>query len=85
MNVRFRGQSGHGFRIAKCPLMTQSGHSALAKYQVRFQRLAVSRLSAIKVSGLFSRPLSAPWDVASISVEFELASSRERHNRGIQV
>jgi hypothetical protein len=25
-NVRFWGQSGHGFQIAKCPLMTQSGH-----------------------------------------------------------
>jgi hypothetical protein len=25
-HVRFRGQSGHGVCIAKCPLMTQSGH-----------------------------------------------------------
>jgi hypothetical protein len=26
-DVRFRGQSGHGSRVAECPLMTQSGHS----------------------------------------------------------
>ena len=27
-NVRSREQSGHRSRIAKCPLMTQSGHSS---------------------------------------------------------
>jgi hypothetical protein len=30
-NVRFLGESGHRSRIAKCPLMTQSGHFVLLR------------------------------------------------------
>jgi hypothetical protein len=33
-NVRFRGQSGHGFLRCECLLLTQSGHFALPN--VRF-------------------------------------------------
>src|SRR5499425_455023 len=51
-NVRFRGKSGHGLNICRCPLLTQSGHwlafyvAARSESQL-YQNICLSRCDAV--------------------------------------
>jgi hypothetical protein len=44
-DVRFRGQSGHGRGLMRCPLLTQSGYR-----RIKIAAVQLSPLSAISVA-----------------------------------
>jgi hypothetical protein len=58
--VRFRGKSGHGFRTAKCPLMTRNGHEASGW------------MSASKAAGCLAEEIweAVSWVVAAVPPGF---------------